>query len=348
MKAYNVRSNRNMYIAHTILVLVVLIAAAAAGFGSDGSGSSDGSGGSGISLTSGSGGVDVTGGLDVTDDTESEATGGSDVTKDTESENSVRTDDTQDEESDSTPTVVVIPWCFPADALVYVDNAAQPLKTMRQLQIGDQVLSMRNDGQAVFSPVMAFLHRESDENAATYFVKLETVDGYTLRLTPDHLVFRNGSRGATGVFAFMIEPGDFVYTTDASLSDSNPQGDTLTLSQVTSVSTAKEYGMYGPVTTEGTVIVDGVAASCYAGVADQELAHWSFAPLRLMHRLMPSIVETDGDGMHWYPRMMLQFVKYARPLVAPLLTGKVHPAYPMISGDSSPMQVPINGNCNVK
>ena len=39
-------------------------------------------------------------------------------------------------------------------------------------------------------------------------------------------------------------------------------------------------GAFRPITMEGTIIVDGVLASCYAHSPDHDLAHFAMAPLR--------------------------------------------------------------------
>lgn len=55
----------------------------------------------------------------------------------------------------------------------------------------------------------------------------------------------------------------------------------LRLVRVRDVQTQFAAGVYAPLTREGTVVVNGVAASCYAAVEDQALAHLAFAPVRI-------------------------------------------------------------------
>ncbi|XP_071232613.1 tiggy-winkle hedgehog protein-like [Salvelinus alpinus] len=61
------------------------------------------------------------------------------------------------------------------------------------------------------------------------------------------------------------------------------------------------------VTSQGTIIVDHVLASCYAVIEDHKRAHWAFAPVRLGHALMSLtglVKEREGipqrDGIDWY------------------------------------------------
>ncbi|MGH0180226.1 UNVERIFIED_CONTAM: hypothetical protein FKN15_003632 [Acipenser sinensis] len=71
-------------------------------------------------------------------------------------------------------------------------------------------------------------------------------------------------------------------------------------------------GAYAPLTQEGTLLVDGVLASCYALNCNQPLAHLSFAPYRAFHALRSYLTQLGGSqevgefqvGMHWYPLAM--------------------------------------------
>merc|ERR1712141_453617 len=43
--------------------------------------------------------------------------------------------------------------------------------------------------------------------------------------------------------------------------------------RITSITPEKKLGLFAPLTMNGTVVVDGVAASCYAEVRDHEIMH---------------------------------------------------------------------------
>ncbi|XP_063070408.1 indian hedgehog B protein-like [Engraulis encrasicolus] len=87
------------------------------------------------------------------------------------------------------------------------------------------------------------------------------------------------------------------------------------LTRVTWVEVREATGAFAPLTQHGTLVVDGVLASCYAVVDQQWLAHWALTPLRLLHGIVGQFrgmgvgmwtgtdtgSETDtGTGMHWY------------------------------------------------
>lgn len=85
----------------------------------------------------------------------------------------------------------------------------KPAKSMAELEIGDEVLSVTSNGKLVYSPVIAFLAKV--QSRVTEFIAIETQDGNTLSMTP-HLVFCNFS--SKPVFASSIKPGDYVYSLD--------------------------------------------------------------------------------------------------------------------------------------
>lgn len=209
--------------------------------------------------------------------------------------------------------------CFPANAVVQTDHAT---KTMMELQIGDKVLSVNSIGEVVYSSIVAFADKMPA--AKLDYVRLETEDGDTLMLTAPHLIFRNRSTHMESVFASSIRPGDTIYALkfDAGRTD---RKQALKLSTVTAVSTLKAFGAYGPVTTEGTIIVGGIAASCYAVVNDHHLIHASFAPLRYLNNLMPGAVGTEQEGLHWYPEFLLAVGRYILYTLQPFGEDLLYP-----------------------
>ena len=75
-------------------------------------------------------------------------------------------------------------------------------------------------------------------------------------------------------------------------------------------------GLFGPLTAEGTIIVDGVHTSCYGVLKDQQMTHAMFTPLRVLSGLAPGLSEAEPDhGMHWYPRVLKSIGGYIYPLL---------------------------------
>ena len=202
--------------------------------------------------------------------------------------------------------------CFPPYATVRTANSSTTVKTMKELNIGDKVLAVTSEGELVYSPVIAF--SEWSPRNKEKFVKLETEHGHVLTVTPVHVVFRSqfGNSSNEAAFASEIKPGDFLLTTDEFFS-SKDKKDTVRMSKVTKTSIIRAVGTYAPVTSEGTLIVDGVATSCYGVVKNHDLIHFFFAPLRLINYFFPRVVGSEQEGTHWYSRFLLTMGEYVSP-----------------------------------
>ncbi|KAG7163356.1 hedgehog-like [Homarus americanus] len=156
------------------------------------------------------------------------------------------------------------------------------------IQEGDEVQVMRPDGSLSFSPVLMFLHR--DPRVSRSFLRLTTASGATLTLTPSHLILllqRHLSPTTTPtvmdaldhggvVLAGRVEAGDFLLVT-------GQEG--VSLEEVVGIRHVMGEGVFAPLTAEGTVVVDGFIASCYAVIDSQAIAHWAFLPVRLYSNL---------------------------------------------------------------
>lgn len=189
--------------------------------------------------------------------------------------------------------------CFHGNASAMLESGAR--KYIGDLQPGERVLASL-DGDMVFSEVLTFLDR--DPTAHGLFFTLRTQAGSQISLTAAHLVFvseGNCSEGAEPVpgslrtmYASDAQPGQCMLVSG---------GKTGRLSQISSVSVTVKTGLFAPLTQQGTIVVGGVAASCYAVVDQHQLAHWAFGPLRLMYSLTGS-TWGQGGGVHWYPRAL--------------------------------------------
>ncbi|XP_059911513.1 indian hedgehog B protein-like [Gadus macrocephalus] len=217
--------------------------------------------------------------------------------------------------------------CFPGDALVTTETGGRT--ALRDLQPGDRVLTATFDpAHLVYSEVLTFLDR--DPATRKLFYTIHTHSGSALSLTAAHLLFvarGNCTEGAEptpgdammAVYASDARPGQCVLVVAPANSDSGDQGGRL--SRVVGVSGARgggQKGAYAPLTAHGTLVVDGMLASCYAAVDGHELAHAAFAPLRLLGRWWGGGRE-GGEGLHWYGRV-LHWV--GRKLLDP---GRFHP-----------------------
>jgi hypothetical protein len=168
--------------------------------------------------------------------------------------------------------------CFPGDATVVVEKSGAhgPTRTpLRNLKIGDRVLSAGLDGKLTYETVYFFGHQLAD--AAGEFVRLEVVveeeereeqrqqrrERLALELTPKHLlpVFSDAgsSGGATYTRAADVRPGDKVMVVVTG------GGGAARLAVVAATSVGPGAGAFAPLTTGGgRIVVDGVVASVHS------------------------------------------------------------------------------------
>ncbi|KAM9327641.1 indian hedgehog B protein-like [Pholidichthys leucotaenia] len=214
--------------------------------------------------------------------------------------------------------------CFPGEALVTLESGSQ--KSISDLRPGERVLASSGgdgSGDLVFSEVLTFLDR--DPVIWRLFYSLRTEAGAELSLTASHLIFvseRNCSEGAAPspgalrtAYASEVRPGQCVLVSEGSVGQKYKEG---RLTRIDQVGVRESRGAFAPLTRQGTVVVDGVVASCYAVLDQHTLAHWAFAPLRLLHSWTGTLGQ-NVDGVHWYARLLHWF---GRRL---LDSGRLHP-----------------------
>ncbi|XP_029109519.1 sonic hedgehog protein A-like [Scleropages formosus] len=198
--------------------------------------------------------------------------------------------------------------CFPGGARVTLEDGTQ--KRVRDLRVGDRVLAADPRGNLVFSDVIMFLDRDVDTRRVFHVIETRE-PRRTLTLTAAHLLFVVRNATAPGshtvaIFASDVRPGHRVLVVDHLLGR-------LRAVTVERVYTEEHGGSFAPVTTEGTLVVDGVLASCYAAIRDHTWAHWALAPVRWTYTLGSFLLPKGGivgdelvevGGVHWYPRML--------------------------------------------
>ena len=198
-------------------------------------------------------------------------------------------------------------YCFPPDAMV---QTPEKIVTMADLKIGTPVLVLAEGGSRLtYSPVIAFLDR--NEKVEAKYVTIEMEDGTAVTLTHSHLIHRANQmytntshiqkqpENAPPVFASKLKLNDYIFTRSTQHNELRP-------SKVVKITNTKKTGAYAPLTLDGTIIVDGALASCYAVIDNHRLAHTALAPMRFLYHSMPSLLrERQGDTlMSWYPTLL--------------------------------------------
>lgn len=189
--------------------------------------------------------------------------------------------------------------CFPGDAQVSLIDGQT--KRVSEVRPGDQVLASSTadgSGPLTYSPVLSFLDRQPNITKTFYIIR--TNNGASITLTAAHLIYVTDCAFKTWenatlrtVFASHVKPGQCIVTSQ----------EKNALAVVTSVEEQQSYGLYAPLTQHGTIVVNGVLASCYAAINRPQLAHWVLAPLRLVYSILPP-PQAQSEGVHWYPQVL--------------------------------------------
>lgn len=191
------------------------------------------------------------------------------------------------------------------------------------MHLGDRIAALDSRGDIVYSEVIAFLDRSLKERRQ--FVQLTTESGHELTLTPSHLVPIEGS---SAIFAGKVQPGDRILVREPA--HENQVEHRLRWDKVVGTRLVLEEGVYAPLTTEGTLLVDDVVASCYALVDNQEMAHLAFMPYRAWSSLksmfarslgvedtrQPDVRQeerTSQEGIHWYASFLYWVSSFVTP-----------------------------------
>ncbi|EDO43615.1 predicted protein [Nematostella vectensis] len=199
--------------------------------------------------------------------------------------------------------------CFHSEALVTIENGERI--AIKDLKTGQRVQSMDETGRLLYSEVLIFLDYKPWLSKVPFTI-IET-DVANLALTRNHLIFvmkRNSSTiyDASAKLAQFVTPGDYVLV--------NSKGK-LHPSRVMSVRIEHKLGAVAPLTAQGTIIVDGVVASCYSEVTSHTISHLAFSPLRGLRYWLPSVFSWLHEGItpagvHWFPRFLISLNQIVR------------------------------------
>ncbi|XP_046353868.1 uncharacterized protein LOC124133511 isoform X2 [Haliotis rufescens] len=166
--------------------------------------------------------------------------------------------------------------CFPADARVSLETGETiPLSS---LQIGQRVLVSLGKTGYDFSTVYLFGHLQ--EASVAKFINIET-ENHTITLSPDHYLYTRKNQCWVETAAEDVATGDILLTEHCNV---------MKEEKVTRISTSFEKGLYAPFTMTGTIVVNGVLASCYVNCISPGWAHVLLWPVRQLYRLCPSLL----------------------------------------------------------
>lgn len=214
--------------------------------------------------------------------------------------------------------------CFPQSATVELDNGR--FVEMKDLSIGDRVRVSSTE----FSEIFFFSHRDPDATSDD-FVDIATCDGVIGRVVDDESCEtrtgcnvdapRTCSTCATRMRRLTVTRGHYVIHCSGHLvsAGSLHTGDMVRVANIdermsgkcatvirVSRSDDNSGGLYNPHTLSGTIVVNGIVASCYTQAVHPTLARILLTPLMTMFRLA-----------HYTPELK-QALNIARPRFNPL------------------------------
>jgi len=187
--------------------------------------------------------------------------------------------------------------CFPKDATVILDNGET--KTMEQLRIGDKVLTQSTSGDLTYSKIIMFLDWKPDAVSSDYVeIKAENPKR-RIELTKKHLIFKSeDGQNFEAVFAENVKAGDIIKALSS-------DGSSIVTTRVSKVKLKQKHGAFAPLTEEGTLLVNGIMASCYALTENHNMAHLGFLPWRIVNRNFNHLGNNSVQtGEHWYVQML--------------------------------------------
>jgi hypothetical protein len=116
------------------------------------------------------------------------------------------------------------------------------------------VLTRNDDGQLEYSSVRYWLHAQPEKSMKFY--TLSTESGHKLAITSEHLIYETDCQGNGGnaIYAKNVQVGRCLYV--------NENGQ-LRETRVVEKGQEKMNGIYSPITTTGSIVVNDVLASCY-------------------------------------------------------------------------------------
>jgi hypothetical protein len=181
-------------------------------------------------------------------------------------------------------------FCFPGTSMALTREGN---KAMRDVVIGDVVRVVTPTGQAEWSPVCGWLHNEP--KSVGEYLRL-TTSRRQLNISAEHLVATLKGGKIDFVKAQEVQAGTPILECDVSGAQTSTPiwGNT-----VQKVEKFRAEGIYAPLTVAGTIVVDGVAASCYASTRSHTAAHAAMKPMRTMYRHNPEKAKLEPHvGKH--------------------------------------------------
>ena len=184
--------------------------------------------------------------------------------------------------------------CFPGQSEVELEGGET--RRMEEVRLGDRLLTLA-DGKLAATEVLGFLDKRINESIG--YLNLVLENGGSLFISRSHIIFIQGKDNEQkDILAKDARIGDVVFVQDGRKT-----------ARIIDIRMEDLPGAYVPLTTSGTLLVDGVLVSCYTN-AGHRLAHAAMAPLRWWPRLLlDTEVSQDTEGLRTFPGLLRQLAR---------------------------------------
>lgn len=174
------------------------------------------------------------------------------------------------------------------------------------LKLGDQIRVIDERNQIIYSPLIAFLHRDLNEHAT--YRRLRTKNA-RIELSDRHLIHR---RSDGFIWAEQLNEGDEILVL------SSKHANQSNYETIVNIDEIEKQGLLAPLTEQGTILVNNVHASCYAIVKSHTVGHLALAPYRIYRRLVGGLAQRHITPILTYANVLFQFFKNL-PIVKDLI-----------------------------
>jgi len=205
--------------------------------------------------------------------------------------------------------------CFHGNDMVQTKEYGT-ISMSRLAELRDAHVLARNDaGQLEYSPVRYWLH--SQPSLSMKFYTLRTESGHQLAITGEHLIYETDCRGNGGEakYAKKVQVGNCLFV--------NRDGK-LIETRIVEKSQEKMNGIYAPITTTGSIVVNDVLASCYSYYENESLQKFVYQFVidfqDMLANWMPSTIyqaafNHQNGAFVAVPRLVLNFLQLSNVFV---------------------------------
>jgi Hint module len=177
------------------------------------------------------------------------------------------------------------PECFPGSAMFMVHPGVP--RRISSLRIGDlvQVAIDPLSAAPIFEPIFAFSHASKSARPAAPLVRIWSASNASLTVTAGHLLPVRKCRST----AVLVAAIDVLANGCNAVYDARAGGMWSIVTRIDSIDPSDVYGLYNPHTAAGTVVVDGVLASCFTTAIQPRVAALLLLPARWAFALRRTI-----------------------------------------------------------